>query len=95
MHIRLYILLCVALLAAACSTVPITGRSQLNLIPGQSMLSMSFSQYDQFLKENKVSTNKEQTAMVKRVGADDFLAKFQPDDLATRVAERIKRADRN
>lgn len=33
--------------------------------------------------------------MVKRVGADDFLAKFQPDDLATRVAERIKRADRN
>ena len=69
MHIRLYILLCVALLAAACSTVPITGRSQLNLIPGQSMLSMSFSQYDQFLKENKVSTNKEQTAMVKRVGA--------------------------
>ncbi|MCW3150173.1 chemotaxis protein CheV [Stutzerimonas stutzeri] len=33
--------------------------------------------------------------MVKRVGADDFLAKFQPDDLATRVAERIRHADRN
>lgn len=33
--------------------------------------------------------------MVKRVGANDFLAKFQPDDLATRVAERIKRADLN
>jgi predicted Zn-dependent protease len=53
----------------ACSTVPITGRSQLSLIPGSSMLSMSLQQYDDFLKEHKVSTNKEQTAMVKRVGA--------------------------
>lgn len=51
-----------------CSTVPITGRSQLNLIPGSSMLSMSLQQYDQFLKENKVSSNRQQTAMVQRVG---------------------------
>ncbi|MFF7708582.1 chemotaxis protein CheW [Pseudomonas sp. NPDC007930] len=29
-------------------------------------------------------------AMVKKVGADDFLAKFRPDDLAARVVERIK-----
>ncbi|PTQ69984.1 chemotaxis protein CheV [Pseudomonas sp. GV071] len=28
-------------------------------------------------------------AMVKKVGADDFLAKFRPDDLASRVIERI------
>ncbi|MCQ4326254.1 chemotaxis protein CheW [Stutzerimonas stutzeri] len=33
--------------------------------------------------------------MVKRVGADDFLAKFQPDDLAARVVERIRKADAN
>ncbi|NQD96278.1 response regulator, partial [Pseudomonas sp. CrR25] len=32
-------------------------------------------------------------AMVKKVGADDFLAKFRPDDLAARVAERINLAD--
>ena len=56
------------LLLSACSTVPITGRSQLNLIPGSSMLSMSLQQYDQFLKEHKLSTNQEQTQMVKRVG---------------------------
>lgn len=31
-------------------------------------------------------------AMVKKVGADDFLAKFNPDSLASRVAERIKAA---
>ncbi len=32
-------------------------------------------------------------AMVKKVGADDFLAKFKPDDLAARVVERIRVAD--
>ena len=28
-------------------------------------------------------------AMVKKVGADDFLAKFKPDDLAQRVIDRL------
>ncbi|TBU93922.1 chemotaxis protein CheV [Phytopseudomonas dryadis] len=32
-------------------------------------------------------------AMVKKVGANDFLAKFRPDDLASRVVERIKSVD--
>ncbi|WP_263139048.1 chemotaxis protein CheV [Pseudomonas sp. RIT-PI-AD] len=32
-------------------------------------------------------------AMVKKVGADDFLAKFKPDELASRVIERIKVTD--
>ncbi len=32
-------------------------------------------------------------AMVKKVGADDFLAKFRPDDLASRVIERINVSD--
>ncbi len=31
--------------------------------------------------------------MVKKVGANDFLAKFRPDDLADRVVERIKVVD--
>lgn len=34
-------------------------------------------------------------AMVKKVGADDFLAKFRPDDLAGRVVTRIKAANAN
>lgn len=33
--------------------------------------------------------------MVKRVGADDFLAKFHADDLANRVIERIRATDKN
>lgn len=32
-------------------------------------------------------------AMVKKVGANDFLAKFRPDELASRVVERINAAD--
>ncbi|WP_426142164.1 chemotaxis protein CheV [Pseudomonas sp. DWP3-1-2] len=34
-------------------------------------------------------------AMVKKVGADDFLAKFKPDDLAARVVDRIKASDKS
>lgn len=65
-----HLLIVLALLfLSGCSTVPITGRSQLNLIPGSSMLSMSLQQYDQFLKEHKLSSDQEQTRMVKQVGA--------------------------
>lgn len=51
-----------------CSKVPITGRSQLNLIPSSEINSLSFQQYDEFLKQNKLSTDVQKTAMVKRVG---------------------------
>jgi predicted Zn-dependent protease len=54
----------------SCSTVPLTGRSQLNMIPSSEMLTMSFQQYDQFLKENKLSTNMTEVNMVKRVGVN-------------------------
>lgn len=51
-----------------CSTVAVTGRSQLDLIPTSTMLSLSDEQYGAFLSANKVSTNQGQTALVKRVG---------------------------
>jgi predicted Zn-dependent protease len=57
-----------SLLIAACSTVPVTGRRQLNLIPASQMLSMSFQQYGDFLKTNKVSASQSNTDLVKRVG---------------------------
>jgi predicted Zn-dependent protease len=57
-----------SLVLLSCSTVAITGRKQLNLVPNSTMLSMSFQQYDEFLKSNKLSDNPEQTAMVKGVG---------------------------
>jgi predicted Zn-dependent protease len=56
------------LLFATCSTVPITGRKQLSLIPSSQMLGMSYQQYGDFLKQNKVSADLQATAMVKRIG---------------------------
>ncbi|MCF8145451.1 MAG: M48 family metallopeptidase [Deltaproteobacteria bacterium] len=65
---HIHLLVFMIFLLASCSTVPVTGRKQLALIPSSTMLSMSFQQYDAFLEENKLSTNQEQTRMVKRVG---------------------------
>jgi predicted Zn-dependent protease len=53
---------------AACSTVPITGRRQLSLVSKGEMQSMSYSQYGDFLKTNKISTNRQSTELVRRVG---------------------------
>jgi len=65
-----YVVICLAffLMAMSCSTVPITGRTQLSLIPDSELMSMSLKQYDDFLKANKISTNQEQTRMVRQVG---------------------------
>jgi predicted Zn-dependent protease len=52
----------------ACSTVPLTGRKQLSLIPAGQIMSMSYQQYDDFLKQNKISADQKNTEMVKRVG---------------------------
>ncbi len=52
----------------ACSTVPITGRKSLNLIPAGTMQSMSYQEYSAFLQSNQLSSNSQQVEMVKRVG---------------------------
>jgi len=39
------------------------------MIPSSEMLTMSFQQYDQFLKESKVITNTSEVSMVKQTGA--------------------------
>jgi predicted Zn-dependent protease len=70
-YLRKYSIVTIPIVLAliiACSTVPVTGRRQLNIIPESELNSMSFSQYDEFIKGHKLSTNVEQTAMVKRVG---------------------------
>jgi predicted Zn-dependent protease len=64
----LFALMIAALLFQACSLVPLTGRRQLSLVSDTDMLSMSFGQYDQFLKENRMSQNSAETNEVKRVG---------------------------
>src|SRR6478736_734911 len=66
--LRKIFLLSFLYVAVSCSTVPVTGRRQLDLVPNSQMLAMSFSEYDAFLKQNKLSTDANATAMVKRVG---------------------------
>ncbi|MCK9639617.1 MAG: M48 family metallopeptidase [Prolixibacteraceae bacterium] len=52
----------------SCKTVPLTGRKQLSLVNESEVMGMSLSQYDQFIKSNKISLNKIETDRVRRVG---------------------------
>ncbi|HUT44960.1 MAG TPA: M48 family metallopeptidase [Sedimentisphaerales bacterium] len=65
---KLIVLSGLLLLLAGCSEVEITGRKQFNIVPDSTMNSMSFQSYGEFLTQNKLSTNAEQTQMVKRIG---------------------------
>jgi predicted Zn-dependent protease len=63
-------LVSLSLLIISCSTVPLTGRSQLNLISDGEMLAMSYQQYDEFLKQNPTSKDQPAVEMVQRVGVN-------------------------
>ncbi len=70
---RIAAVLCVILsplVMTGCETVPITGRSQLNLVPESMVRSMAIQEYNSFLQspETKLSTDSSKTAMVQRVG---------------------------
>jgi predicted Zn-dependent protease len=52
----------------ACATVAVTGRKQLNLVSSDEINQMSAQQYKEVIQKGPISTNQEQTAMVKRVG---------------------------
>lgn len=57
------------LLWHGCSSVPITGRKQLSMIPASEMNTMAVTSYKETLAKSNLSTNVEQTAMIKRAGA--------------------------
>ncbi|MBO8092629.1 MAG: M48 family metallopeptidase [Prosthecochloris sp.] len=57
------------LLVTACTTVPITGRSQLNLVPSSTMMSLSSEQYGNFLRNNRAILAGPDAERVKRVGS--------------------------
>ena len=64
-----YLLLSVfVLFLLSCETVPVTGRTQLSLVPAGTVNSMSFDNYKQFLTSHKLSTDEAKGAQVKRVG---------------------------
>jgi len=55
-------------LLTSCAKVPITGRQQLNLIPGAQINSLAGEEYDQFLASHTRSNDAAATAQVRRVG---------------------------
>lgn len=53
----------------ACATVPLTGRRQLNLVANSEIIPMAEKEYREVVAKGPLSTNAQQTAMVKNVGA--------------------------
>ena len=62
------LMLAASLLVVSCSTVPVSGRSQLSLVSSSEMMAMSYQQYAEFIKTNKLSTNKKEVDLVRGVG---------------------------
>lgn len=54
--------------AVACTKVPLTGRKQINFIPDDEIMAMSFAQYDTVIATSSLSKDPDQVAMIKRVG---------------------------
>jgi len=68
-EIRWSALLCLAaLVAGGCETVPITGRSQLQLVSGEQEVQMGAEAYKEILAKAKISTDPAANALVTRVG---------------------------
>lgn len=67
-HFRIPVVIAAALLLWSCSTVPLTGRQQLSLVPESEIIALSFQQYGEFIKTSRISRDPAQTEMVRRVG---------------------------
>ena len=61
-----YLFLLLAVIA--CSTVPLTNRTQITAIPSSQMLSLSSSSYNDVLSQSQISTNAAYRSSVERVG---------------------------
>ena len=69
--IRIVLMTVACAILASCgttSTVPITGRKQNLLVSDQQVLTLSYQQYQEYMKGAKPSANATNTQMVKRVG---------------------------
>lgn len=65
---KLLLSLVIALVVFACAKVAVTGRSQLSLVSNSEIIPMATAQYKEVIAKGPLSTNREQTELVKRVG---------------------------
>lgn len=68
-RLNIITIMLLALFIFSCSSVPVTGRKQLTIIPNNELMAMSFQQYDEFLKDNPPSKDKHQTQIVRNIGS--------------------------
>jgi predicted Zn-dependent protease len=67
---KVLLLILAAFVLYACATVAVTGRKQLNLVSNEEIIPMANQQYKEVIAKGPLSTNVEQTAMIKRVGVN-------------------------
>jgi len=85
----LIISMLVMLFLETCSTVPLTGRKQVNLLPESEMVAMGFSNYSEFKKEAVLSSHQQNQSMVRNVGANITNAVnkyFSENNLSSRLS---------
>lgn len=80
------VLVAIALLSVGCATVPMTGRTQLALVPEGDMVTAASQNYDEFLQTVEVSSDPQANATVTRIGervaasAEKFLVDLDMED---------------
>jgi predicted Zn-dependent protease len=65
---KFIVMLAILLFAVGCAEVPITKRKGLHIVPTSDLLALSLQQYDEVIKESKLSTDQKKVQMVRRVG---------------------------
>lgn len=81
------VVVAIVLFTTSCKRVPLTGRSQLNMVSDGELASLSQQQYSDFLSQNKVVKNTSQARMVQEVGrkmaasVEDYLRQNRYTDL--------------
>lgn len=65
---KIFILPIAALLIYACASVAVTGRKQLSLVPNSEIIPMANQQYAEVIGKGPLSSNQQQTQLVKNVG---------------------------
>ena len=66
--ILIFFTLILLLFNSNCAEVPVTHRKGLHLVPQNELLSMSVRQYNDVLKQSKLSTDRQKTQLVQNVG---------------------------
>jgi len=66
---KLFFILITLVLFSGCVTNPLTGKTTMAFVDNSQLFPSSFSQYDQFIRENTVITSGPEAEMVSRVGA--------------------------